>query len=49
MLLKVHFVGRPKIDVRVLHQGLEFFLCAFCTAGSACARAGRGFRNRKPS
>ncbi len=49
MLLKVHFVGRPKIDVRVLHQGLEFFLCAFCAAGSAWATAGRGLRNRKPS
>jgi len=29
MLLKVHFVGRPKIHAAILHQVLEFFLCAF--------------------
>jgi len=49
MLLKVHLVGGPKIDAVVLHQGLKFFLCAFCTAGLAWASAGRGLRNRKPS
>jgi hypothetical protein len=49
MLLKVHLVGSPKIDAVVPHQGLEFFLCAFCTAGLAWASAGRGLRKRKPS
>ena len=49
MLLKVHLVGRPKIDAVVPHQVLEFFLCAFCNAGLAWASAGRGLRNRKPS
>ena len=49
MLLKVHFVGRPKIDAGILHQVLEFFLWAFCATGSAWASAGRGLRNRKPS
>lgn len=49
VLLKVHLVGRPKIDTVILHQVLEFFLWAFCTAGSAWASAGRGLRNRKPS
>jgi hypothetical protein len=49
MLLNVHFVGGPKIDAGILHQVLEFFLCAFCMAGFACASAGPGLRNRKPS
>jgi hypothetical protein len=46
---RVHFVAGPKIDAGIRHQVLEFFLCAFCTAGLAWASAGRGLRNRKPS
>src|ERR1700723_1776595 len=49
MLLKMDLVDRPKIDAVVPHQTLDFFLYAFCTAGSAWANAGRGLRNRKPS
>ncbi len=49
MLLEVHFVGGPEIHRLVCHQRLEFFLCAFCRAGSACAMLGRGLRSRKPN
>src|ERR1035437_966965 len=37
VLLEVHLVGSPEIHARILHQRLEFFLCAFCRSGSACA------------
>ena len=30
LLLEVHFVRSPEIHRRILHQRLEFFLCAFC-------------------
>src|SRR6202008_1102673 len=49
VLLEVHLVGSPEIHGRILHQRLEFFLCAFCRAGSAWAIRGRGLRRRKPS
>ena len=49
MLLKMHLVGRPQLHVRICHQGLEFFLCAFCRSGSACATIGRGLRKRNPN
>jgi hypothetical protein len=37
VLLEVHLVGCPEIYRRIFHQRLEFFLCAFCRAGSAWA------------
>ncbi len=49
MLLEVHLVGGPEIYRTVLHQRLEFFLCAFCRSASAGASRGRGLRSRKPS
>src|SRR5712691_11252180 len=49
MLLEMHFVRGPEIHGLVLHQRLEFFLCAFCRSGSACAMLGRGLRSRKPN
>ena len=49
VLLEVHFVRSPEVDRGILHQPLEFFLCAFCRSGSACAIAGRGLRSRKPN
>src|SRR5260370_34533268 len=48
MLLKVHLIGGPKIDTVVPHQGLEFFLYVFCTAGLAWASAARGLPNPTP-
>jgi hypothetical protein len=42
MLLKVHFVGRPKIDVRVLHQGLDFFM-GFLYRGISMGQGGAWF------
>ena len=42
VLLKVHFVAGPKVDGRVGHQRLEFFLCVFCCSSSARAILGRG-------
>src|SRR5258708_20435444 len=49
VLLEVHLVGSPEIHGRILHQPLEFFLCAFCRSGSAWPIWGRGLRSRKPS
>src|SRR5258708_15269064 len=49
VLLEVHLVGSPEIHGRILHQRLEFFLCALCRSGSAWAIWGRGLRSRKPS
>ena len=49
VLLEVDFVGGPQIYTVVLPQRLEFFLCAFCRSGSACAITGRGLRIRNPN
>src|SRR2546430_9710492 len=49
VLLEVYFVRCPEVDRSIFHQPLEFFLCAFCRSGSACAIAGRGLRSRKPN
>jgi len=35
VLLEMDFVGGPQIDSIVLLQRLKFFLCAFCSSGSA--------------
>lgn len=48
-LLKVNFVSGPQIYGRIAAQGLQFFLCCFCSPASACARAGRGLRSRNPN
>ena len=49
VLLEMDFVQRPKIDERISYQLPEFFLCAFCRAGSAFAISGLGLRSRKPN
>src|SRR2546422_11682262 len=49
VLLEVYFVRCPEVDRSIFHHPLEFFLCAFCRSGSACAIAGRGLRSRKPN
>jgi len=48
-LLKMHLVACPPIHLRICHQRLEFFLCAFWRCGSACATTGRGLRKRNPN
>src|ERR1035438_5258850 len=45
----MHFVDGSQVHVWIGHQGLEFFLCAFCRSGSACATMGRGLRKRNPN
>src|SRR5258708_37333300 len=49
VLLEVHLVGSPEIYSRILHQRLEFFLCAFCRSGSAWAIWGPVLLSRKPT
>src|SRR5437868_7594098 len=49
LLLEMHLVQSPQIDILVSHPSAQFFLCAVCLFGSPLASIGRGFRNRKSS
>lgn len=49
VLLEVHLVEHPHVDVWICKKYFQFFLKSSCCSGSPCASAGRGFRKRNPS